>query len=331
MSFKPKIAYFGSDKICLPGLRYLSEEASHLCELALVVSQPDRRAGRGKQMQQNPVAAFASSHGIQLMQPDEPGSDLAAWLRDAECSLAFVMAYGHFLPKAIREAPKYGMLNFHGSLLPAYRGASPVETAICRGETRTGVSLMQVVREMDAGAVADEEPVCIEDSDTAPELRAKVGEAVVPLLRRNLAQAISGALPFKPQDSAEASFCRKIRKEDAALNFNQSAQSIVCRLRGFTPWPGGYFDHGPDRIKVGRAGWRTATAPIKAQPGTVLAAGSTLDVATADGVLQIMELQRPGGRMLDVKSFLLGYAIRPGTVLPSVPGEPLLQNQADQG
>lgn len=324
MSSKPKIAYFGSDEICLPGLRYLFEETSHLCELALVVSQPDRRSGRGKQMQQNPVAAFASSHGIQLLQPDKPDVDLAALLRDGAFSLAFVMAYGHFLPKAIREAPKYGMLNFHGSILPAYRGASPVETAICMGETGTGVCLMQVVREMDAGAVADEEPVCIEDSDTALEVRVKVGAAVVPLLRRNLTQAISGELTFKPQDAAKASFCRKIRKEDAALDFNQSAQSIICRLRGFTPWPGGYFDHGPHRIKVGRAGWLAAAASVKVQPGTVLAAGSTLDVATADGILQIMELQRPGGRMLEVKSFLQGYAITPGTVLPSVPGEPLL-------
>lgn len=329
MSVKPKIAYFGSDKICLPGLRYLVEEASDLCELALVVSQPDRRAGRGKRMQQNPVAEFASSHGLQLLQPDKPDADLAAFLEDAAISLAFVMAYGHFLPKAIREAPDHGMLNFHGSILPAFRGASPVETAICLGERETGVCLMQVVREMDAGGVADCERVRIADRDTAPEVRAKVGEAVVPLLRRNLPGALTGGLEFTPQEHGKASFCRKIRKEDAALDFNQSARQIVCRLRGFTPWPGGYFDHGADRIKVGRADW-LAEAVAPALPGTVLAAGEVLEVATAEGTLRIFELQRPGGRMLDVKAFLQGYAIVPGTVLPSVPGEPLLHHQADQ-
>ncbi|MFU8848282.1 MAG: methionyl-tRNA formyltransferase [Opitutales bacterium] len=328
MPEKPKIAYFGSDKICLPGLRYLFEEARDLCELALVVSQPDRRTGRGKRMQQNPVAAYASSHGLRLLQPDKPDADLAALLRDMQLSLAFVMAYGHFLPKAIRQAPEQGMLNFHGSILPAYRGASPVETALCQGESRTGVSLMQVVREMDAGAVADVEPVCIEDSDTAADVRAKVGEAVVPLLRRNLVAAMSGELKFQPQDVVKASYCRKIHKEDAALDFNLSAHQIVCRLRAFTPWPGGYFDHGANRIKVGRADWQAATA-TREEPGTVVAAGEMLEVATSEGILRIHELQRPGGRMLAVKAFLQGYTLEPGTLLPSVPGESLLTHHSD--
>jgi methionyl-tRNA formyltransferase len=323
MSAKPRIAYFGSDAICLPGLRYLYEEAADICELALIVSQPDRRAGRGKRLQQNPVAGFASEHGLKLLQPEKPGADLAAYLSDADLSLAFVMAYGHFLARTIREAPEWGMLNFHGSILPAYRGASPVETAIAMGEAETGVCLMQVVREMDAGAVADCERVRIDEVNTAPDVRAKVGEAVVPLLRRNLEQAISGQLRFEAQDDTKASFCRKIKKEDAALDFNQPAQRIDCRLRAFTPWPGAYFDHGPVRIKVGRASW--LPVPATGQPGTVLTAGDSLDVATAGGVLQIHELQRPGGRLLPVKEFLKGYRIEVGTVLPSVAGEDLLR------
>jgi len=323
MSARPKIAYFGSDAICLPGLRYLCQEAADICELVLVVSQPDRRAGRGKHLQQNPVAEFAAAHGLKLLQPEKPGAELAASLVAADLSLAFVMAYGHFLPRAIREAPARGMLNFHGSILPAYRGASPVETAIAMGEAETGVCLMQVVREMDAGAVADCERVRIDEVNTAPDVRAKVGEAVVPLLRRNLEQAISGQLRFEAQDDSNASFCRKIKKEDAALDFNQPAQDIDCRLRACTPWPGAYFDHGPVRVKVGRASW--LPVPAAGQPGTVLVAGNTLDVATGDGVLQIHELQRPGGRMLAVKEFLRGFQIEPGTVLPSVAGEDLLR------
>lgn len=322
MSAKLKIAYFGSDTICLPGLRYLCGEAADHCELALVVSQPDRRAGRGKRLQQNPVAAFAAEHGLPLLQPEKPGPELAAYLVAAEISLAFVMAYGHFLPRSIREAPERGLLNFHGSILPAYRGASPVETAIAMGEAETGVCLMQVVREMDAGAVADCERVRIDEADTAPEVRTKVGQAVVPLLRRNLVQALVGELPFEPQHAAQATFCRKIKKEDAALDFHLSAQEIDRRLRAFTPWPGAYFDHGPVRIKVGRASWLPVAAT--AQPGTVLATGATLDVATGGGILQIYELQRPGGRMLPVQEFLKGYRIEVGTILPSVPGEALL-------
>ncbi|PXA05139.1 methionyl-tRNA formyltransferase [Coraliomargarita sinensis] len=324
MTDKPKIAYFGSDKICLPGLRYLFGEAADRCELTLIVSQPDRRSGRGKRLQQNPVAEFATAHGIPLLQPEKPDRELAESLQEAGLSLAFVMAYGHFLPKAIRDAPAYGMLNFHGSILPAYRGASPVETAIAVGEEETGVSLMEVVREMDAGAVADVERIRIEDVDTAVELRAKVGEGVVPLLWRHLGAAVSGQLEFKAQDASRASYCRKIKKEDAALDFYQTAQTLERRRRAFQPWPGAYFDHGETRIKVGRVNWRAGA--VSAEPGTVLAAGSTLDVATAEGILQILELQRPGGRMLPVEAFLKGYRIDVDSILPSVRGEDLLQS-----
>jgi methionyl-tRNA formyltransferase len=322
MSDLPKIVYFGSDAICLPGLRYLFEQGRELCTLAGVITQPDRRQGRGKKLQQNPVAEYASSQGIPLLQPEKPDAALADWLRTEEVTLAFVMAYGHFLPKAVREAPAHGMLNFHGSLLPAYRGASPVETAIALGEAETGVCLMQVVKEMDAGAVADRERVCIEDTDTSPVVRAKVGEAVVPLLQRDLAASLVGELEFSPQEVSQATFCRKISKEDGALDFGQSACAIDARLRAFTPWPGGYFDHGETRIKVGRCS--ATDSPTSALPGTVLVVGETVDVATSDGVLCLHELQRPGGRMLPVPDFLRGYPIQVGEQLPSVVSVPLL-------
>jgi methionyl-tRNA formyltransferase len=322
MSDLPKIVYFGSDAICLPGLVYLCEQGRDLCTIAAVVSQPDRRQGRGKKLQQNPVAEYASTMGIPLVQPEKPGAELAEWLSGEAVALAFVMAYGHFLPKAVREAPAHGMLNFHGSILPAYRGASPVETAIALGERETGVCLMQVVKEMDAGAFADCERVRIENTDTSPAVRAKVGQAVVPLLQRNLAASLRGELKFNAQDETQATFCRKISKEDGALDFAQSAAAIDARLRAFTPWPGAYFDHGETRIKVGQC---SATGlVVAAPPGTVLAVGETVDVATAEGVLHLHELQRPGGRMLPVPDFLRGYVIEVGEVLPSVKGAPLL-------
>ena len=318
----PKIVYFGSDAICLPGLQYLHEQARDLCTLAAVVSQPDRRQGRGKKLQQNSVAEFASSKGIPLLQPEKPNAALADWLGAQKVALAFVMAYGHFLPKAVREAPKHGMLNFHPSILPAYRGASPVDAAIALGEAETGVSLMQVVKEMDAGAVADCKRVFIENVDTSPTVRSKVGQAVITLLERNLKASLLGALTLSPQNASLATQCRKIRKEDGALDFAQPAASIDARLRAFTPWPGGYFDHGETRIKVGKC---SLAEPItSAQPGSVIVAGEILDVATGMGLLRIHELQRPGGRMLPVSDFLRGYSIEVGEVLLSVPSHSLL-------
>lgn len=320
-----RIVYFGSDAICLPGLRYLREAGQGLCELALIVSQPDRPQGRGKQLQPNPVAAYAREQGIELLQPEKPDAALAAHLMGAGLALGFVMAYGHFLPKALREAPRHGLLNFHGSLLPRYRGASPVETALAMGDAETGVCLMQVVREMDAGAVADCERVAIEPSDTGPLLRARVGEAVVPLLVRTLEPALEGRLSFQAQNVAQATFCRKLTKQDGALDFNESAARIEARLRAFTSWPGGYFEYRGTVIKVGSA----EALPVSdgAAPGTVLAAGECFDVATASGVIRFHQLQRPGGRMLPAAAFLLGFPIALGTVLPSVTHPPLVSGR----
>ncbi len=324
---RPKIAYFGSDAICLPGLRYLCQEGAAEAELALVVSQPDRRQGRGKQLRRNPVAEFAVDAGIPLAQPEKPGRELAERLRSEGVALAFVMAYGHFLTRPLREAPRHGMLNFHGSLLPAYRGASPVETALAMGETSTGVCLMEVAAQMDAGGVADCEPVPIGPGETGPGLRARIGEAVVPLLRRNLGAALAGQLAFQAQDEAAATFCRKITKEDARLDFTLPASALERRLRAFQPWPGAAFHHADAVIRVGAA--EALEANTGGPPGTVLQADSALDVATGAGVIRFLELQRPGGKMLPADAFLRGYPIAEGTRLPHHPATPLVRGPGE--
>lgn len=295
--------------------------------LRAVVSQPDRRQGRGKKMQPNPVAAWAVEHGVELLQPEKPTRELADWMVENKTAVALVMAYGHFLPKSLREAAQYGMLNFHGSLLPKYRGASPVETAIASGEVETGVGLMQVVQEMDAGGVADFEVVRIEEQDTGPGLRIKVGEAVVPLLRRNLDAVLSGGLDFVAQDLEKVTYCRKIRKEDGLVDFTLPARAIYDRLRAFTPWPGGAFDHGAERIKAGRSSV-DADASQVAAPGTVLGTEPVVRVATGEGAICFHELQRPGGRMLPVADFLRGYPIAKGEVLVGGHAEALVRKES---
>lgn len=324
MSTLPKVIFFGSDAICLPVLNYLIGAGAEQCVLRAVVSQPDRRQGRGKQLQSNPVAAWATEHDIELLQPEKPNAELVDWIHSETIAVAFVMAYGHFLPKKLREAPLAGMVNFHGSILPKYRGASPVETAIAMGEDETGVCLMQVVKEMDAGGVADVEVVRIEQSDTGPEVRVKVGEAVVPLIQRNLVCALNGDLEFKAQDVEEATHCRKISKDDGALDFSIPAQAIYNKLRAFTPWPGGYFDYADIRIKVGKVS--VDLDAVASPAGTVISVGDTLSVATREGAICFQELQRPGGRMLAVSDFVRGYPINVGEILASVQGDSLVDD-----
>jgi len=326
MSQLPTIVFFGSDAICLPVLNYLKHQAAGECMLRAVVSQPDRRQGRGKKLQPNPVAAWALANGIELLQPEEPTRELADWMVAEETAVALVMAYGHFLQQPLREAAQYGMLNFHGSLLPQYRGASPVETALASGDTETGVALMQVVKKMDAGGVADFEAVRISQQDTGPELRVKVGEAVVPLLRRNLAAMLTGELQFTQQDTSLVTYCRKMRKEDGAVDFTLPAVTIYNRLRAFTPWPGGYFDHGEVRIKIGRTSVEIDES-VSAEPGTVLSTSPAVRVATANGVLCCHELQRPGARMLPVEDFLCGYTLAEGDRLIGGTADPLVRKE----
>ena len=323
MTDLPNIVYFGSDAICLPGLNYLKHEASDQCTLRAVISQPDRPRGRGKELQPNPVSAWALENGVELIQMEKPSRELIYWMEEQMICAGLVMAYGHFLPKFLRKAPEHGLLNFHGSLLPKYRGASPLETAIAMGETETGVALMQIVKEMDAGGVSDVETLPIDKTVTAPELRAQAGEAVVALLRRNLPAILDGTLTFEPQAAEQATFCRKLCKEDGAVDFSLSATEIYNRLRAFTPWPGSYFDHGEKRIKVGRA-TADPDALVSASPGTILAAESSLQVATGKGLICFQELQLPGARMLPAADFLRGYKMESGEQLTSGTAEALV-------
>ena len=319
-----KVIFFGSDAICLPALRYLNSLKTNNAALRAVVSQPDRPSGRGQQLQPNPVAAWARAEGIELLQPEKPDANLVKWIEAEGIKLSLVMAYGHFLPQQIREATPSGMVNFHGSILPALRGASPVETALATGQSETGVSLMEVVREMDAGGVADLERVAIESTDTSVSLRAKIGEAVVPLLERNLTALMSGTLTFKPQDLEGVTYCRKINRSDGALDFSMSAALLESRLRAFTPWPGGYFDYLGVRIKVGSA--RAFEGASGMAPGTVVSADETgVQVATTEGILALLELQRPGGKMLSTDAFLRGMPIEVGSILNGAPAEPLVR------
>ena len=326
MSAPDTIAFFGSDAICLPVLDFLHQGARDRATLGTVISQPDRPSGRGRRLKPNPVAAWAAEKGVALRQPEKPGRAIAEELRADGVRLGLVMAYGHFLPRYLREAPTLGLVNFHASILPQYRGASPIESALATGDTSTGVSLMRVVREMDAGAVADVERVAIGSRDTAVDLRGRLAEACVPLLDRNLSALLAGSLPFREQDAAAATYCRKIIKEDGWLDFRQEAAKLDCRVRALTPWPGSFFEHRSCRIKVGAA--EAVSATPTAPAGTVLDVGEAVDVACGLGTLRLKELQRPGGRMLAAGTFLRGYTIRAGDTLLGRETEPLVRRGA---
>jgi methionyl-tRNA formyltransferase len=317
-----RLAFFGSDAIAIPALDYLHWAEG--VELAGVISQPNRPAGRGRHLHANPVAAWAAAKGVPLLQPEKPGAEEAAWLRAQQVDLVLVMAYGHILRRELLDTPPRGMWNLHASLLPKFRGASPVETAIVAGETETAVTLMRLVVKMDAGPIADAERVPILSTDTGPILRERLAQACVPLLQRNLSALGNGSISAQPQDEGQATYSRKLTKADAPLDWSASATELERRVRAFHVWPGAQFEHGGHAIKIGAA-TALSESPPATEPGLILRANADgVDVATGAGVLRVLMLQRPGGRMLEVGEFLCGYRLVGGERLPGHAARPLL-------
>ncbi len=318
----------GSDPIALPLLNFLHSRGGNDYKLVGVISQPDRPSGRGHKITANPISVWAFEKGLSLFRPEKPSEMELEWLRKESIDLVLVMAYGHIIRQNFLDTPPLGMINFHGSLLPKYRGASPVEAAVASGDEETGISLMDMVAKMDAGGVMDQEKVKISDTDTSESLRIKLGECCVPLIERNLPIILKGKHTFIPQDESKVTYTRKIVKEDGWLNFNYPAKTLECRVRALTPWPGGSFKIGDVVIKIGFcSALDIDQIDQEFYPGTVIGADDKgLLVSTGDGVLCLEALQRPGGRMLPIKEFLRGFPIENGTVLESGPMNSLVSS-----
>lgn len=321
-----RLIFLGSDPITLPLLDRLVDHERGRVELIAVYTQPDKPVGRGQKVTANGIKTWAMARGIPVHQPEKITREVREAYAALRPDVALVMAYGKILRPAFIDAARLGTLNLHASLLPDFRGASPIQTSVATGATRTGVSLMRIVPELDAGPVADVEAVDIAPLDTALEVEAKLAAACVPLVVRNLDALAAGTLPFVEQDHARATFCRRLVKTDGALDFRAPAAALAARINGLFPWPATSFDLEGQPIKVGLADVATGQGgEAGAQPGQVLGADADgLLVATGDGVLRMRRLQRPGGKLLPASDFLRGLPVAPGTLLPSAEMSPLL-------
>lgn len=314
-----KLVFLGSDPIALPLLNWLSGDGSGVATVVAVFTQPDRPVGRGQKITANEIKTWALARGLPVHQPEKLTEDVRAQLADLGPDVALVMAYGHILRDDFIGTPRLGTLNLHTSLLPKYRGASPIQTAVAKGERETGVSLMRIVRKLDAGPVADVERVPIEPLDTALEIEAKLAAACVPLVARCLPKLREGTLEFAVQDEAAVSHCRKLEKDDGVLDFSAPATELAARVNGLFPWPACSVEWNGQPVKFGLAGVATADAHGRGAGEVVGADADGLLIATGDGVLRVRRLQRPGGRMLAAAEFLRGCPIPAGTVFVSKP------------
>ena len=275
-----------------------------------VVCQPDKPAGRGQQLQAPPVKRLAEQHGVAVAQPVKVKTDaLPALLRTWAPDLAVVAAYGRILPLPVLELPRLGSINVHASLLPKYRGAAPIQWALRRGETTTGVTIMRMNERMDEGDILLQRATPIAADETAGALQTRLAALGAAALMEALAALEAGVLRATPQDDAAATYAPMIRKAHGAIDWTQPAESIACSVRAFNPWPSAFTVHAGRLLKIHRARALAESSP--AAPGTVLALGDDLRVATGAGVLAIEELQLEGKRAQPAAAFARGVKVHP--------------------
>jgi methionyl-tRNA formyltransferase len=260
------------------------------------------------------VAAWARAEGLTLLQPEKLEAADAAHLVSLQADLGVVMAYGQLLKEDFLAAPRLGFVNFHGSLLPELRGATPVEGALALGLAETGVSMQQVVRKLDAGPIHAAVRTKILPGEGRAALRARLGVIAGELASTALPSVLAVTSVAVPQDEAKVTFARRLSRADAPLDFRQAANALRQRILAVEGWPGSTFDHRGALIKIGAATVEDAATSIA--PGTIVAADrSGVKIACGEGWLVLTHLQRPGGKMLPAGEFLAGYPLAVGEVL----------------
>ena len=324
------IVFFGTPQFAVPTLEALLASRH---QVALVVTQPDRRRGRGQKVTDAPVKAAARLHGIPVYQPDRlRDPEVTDTLRAKAPDAGVVAAYGKLIPADLLSLPRLGMINVHASLLPKYRGAAPVHRAIINGDSETGVTIMQVVAVLDAGDMLAKSTRPIGPDETSEEVELALSEDGARLLLDVLNQIEAGTARPEPQDPASSTYAPRLTKEEGLIDWTLTARQIHDRVRGLYPWPHAYSFLNGERVILlkTRIGGSASVAPDSAgpapqpvsapdsaepalHPGRVAITGDAIEVVTGEGRIAITELQPEGRRPMSTRDFLAGHPVQPGT------------------
>lgn len=304
-----RLAFMGTPEFSVGVLAELIA-AGH--EIAAVYTRAPQPSGRGHKLTPSPVHRFADANGLAVRTPvnfkaEEVRGDFAALDLDA----AIVVAYGVILPQAALDAPRFGCLNLHASLLPRWRGAAPIQRAIMAGDKVTGVQVMQMQAGLDTGPVLLSETVAISDADTAGSLHDRLAQVAAQLAPRALAALERGALTPTPQTEDGVTYAHKISAAEARIDWSRPAAEIDRHIRGLSPFPGAWFEHDGARVKV----LLSRMADGAGAPGEILDTDDRLIVACGDGAVELMTLQRAGKQAQGAPEFLRGFALKQGAVL----------------
>ncbi|MDR4478683.1 MAG: methionyl-tRNA formyltransferase [Nitrospira sp.] len=310
-----RIVFMGTPDFAVPSLEALLKSKD---EVVGVVTQPDRPKGRGQEVVWSPVKAVCQREGIPVLQPLKMKDPVFLdALRQWEPEVIAVTAYGRILPPAILTLPSRGCINVHGSLLPKYRGAGPIQWAIIRGERETGITTMFMAEGMDTGDMLLQEKVAIQPDDTAGTLAPRLAEVGGRLLVETLRRLREGTLTPQPQDHAQATMAPMLKKEDGVVDWTLTAVEIVNRVRGLSPWPGAYTYVNGERWIL----WRVTSGDEaqNAAPGTVTkVTKDRVDVATGGGTIHIVDIQPSNSRRMTMAQYLAGHRLAEGISLQTI-------------
>lgn len=310
------VLFFGTPQFAVPTLDAILASTHRV---AGVVTQPDKPRGRGQKPSDAPVKARAVAAGLPVLQPATLRDPVVLeQLRDLGADIGVVAAYGKILTEAVLSIPPMGMVNVHASLLPKFRGAAPVHRAVMAGETVTGVTIMRVVRALDAGAMLATGERPIGAADTSDEVERDLATLGATLLVQTLDRLAAGPIEEVPQDDSLATYAHRLSREDGIIDWTRSAEGIHNQIRGLHPWPHAFTFLDGQRLILLRSTWSPESSPDA--PGTIVTAhGDDLRVATGRGTLSIVELQAEGRRPARTREFLAGRRLTPGVRFSAQP------------
>jgi methionyl-tRNA formyltransferase len=306
-----KIIFMGTPSLAVPSLEAL--HAEH--EIALVVTQPDKPAGRGKQLAASAVKTFALEHGLPIAQPVRArNEEFIEELREVSPEAIAVVAFGQILPRAILDLPPRGCVNAHFSLLPRWRGAAPVQHAILAGDTATGVTTQWMAEKLDSGDIILQRELEIRPEETTGDLWQRLTPLGAEVLRDTMRLIAEGRAPRVPQDESLITWAPTLNKEDGYITWAQDARAIVNRVRAMNPWPGAWCDFRDGTLKIWRAAVAEPPSNLESSeytPGTVLAVNNDgVLVATANGAIQLLEVQAEGRPRLPAAAWARGARLQ---------------------
>lgn len=302
-----RAVFFGTPELAVPALHALTEVA----EVVGVVCQPDRPAGRGLELRQPAVKQAALALAFEVYQPEKVRSgELCDWLTARAADVALVLAYGRILPLPVLNAPRRGCVNLHASLLPRYRGAAPIQWAILRGESVTGISLMQMDEGLDSGPVYARHALDIAENETGAELGARLAALAAQVVRKDLARVVAGELEAAPQDASLATLAPPLERAHGVLDFTKSAQSVHNLVRGLSPRPGAHTLSRGKRLRIAET--RRIGASPKLEPGEVRVERPRVLVGTGDGAIELVRAQIEGKKELSALELANGRVLVDG-------------------